>query len=359
MSRQEGLSYAPTGKPQPVVQPGEYVFAAVGLDHGHIYGQTNGLLEAGATLKWVYDADPKKIEFYRGPHPQAKVARSLEEILEDPAVHLVASASVPSERGPLGMKVLDAGKDYFTDKSPFTTLDQLAEARRKVTATGRRYMVYYSERLHVESAWYAGEMIRGDAIGKVLQIVTLAPHRLSKANRPDWFFDKSKYGGIITDIGSHQFDQFLAYADAKNGNVNFARVENFANPDKPGLEDFGEVSLTLDTGTSAYTRIDWFTPNGLSSWGDGRTFVLGSKGFIEIRKYCDIARGGHDMIYWANGEKEEVIDCRGKVGFPFFGAFILDLLHRTEKAMTQEHAFMAAELSMKAQQIADAAHPQA
>lgn len=352
----DGSIYAPSAEMQKVVAPGEFVFAAAFLDHGHIYGQTNGLLNAGATLTKVYDPDPEKVKAFVERYPQAQPADSFDHILEDEDVRIVAAAAVPSERCAIGLRVLDAGKDYFTDKSPFTTLAQLQSARARVEATGRKYMVYYSERLHVETALRAGELIADGAVGRVLQVINLAPHRLAKATRPDWFFDKAKYGGILTDIGSHQFEQFLAYTGSRDATVNFARVANFNNADKPGLEDFGEASLTGDNGTSFYCRVDWFTPEGSSGWGDGRTFILGTDGTMELRKYMDVARlAPASKVFLVDGQKEQEIDCRGKVGFPFFGELILDCINRTENAMTQEHAFKAAELSMLAQQMADEA----
>jgi len=354
MSAKEGHNYAPEGKPQPVVKPGEFVFAAAYYDHGHIHGQINGLTEAGGTLKYVYDPDPARCAQTLQKFPAAKLADSYQRILDDPEVRLVTAAAVPSKRCAIGLKTLAADKDYFTDKSPFTTLEQLAEARKAVAKTKRKYMVYYSERLHVESAWHAGELVRQGAVGRVLQVLLLAPHRLSKASRPAWFFDKAKYGGIITDIGSHQFEQFLAFTGAKAAKVNFARVDNFGNLDKPGFEDFGEASLTTDSGASCYCRLDWFTPAGSHAWGDGRLFIIGTEGMLEVRKYMEIDQPGkQDQIYLVDQKGERVIDCRGKIGFPFFGQFILDVLNRTEKAMTQEHAFLTAELSMQAQKLAD------
>lgn len=349
-----GADYAPTAEAEKVVEPGEFAFAAAYLDHGHIHGQTNGLKDAGATLKWVYDPDPGRVAEFTAKHPEAQAAESYEQILNDPEVQMVTAAAVPCERAGIGFQALEAGKDYFTDKSPFTTLQQLAEARELVAKTGKKYMVYYSERLHNEAGMRAGQLIAEGAVGRVLQVINLAPHRLSKPTRPDWFFDKEKYGGILTDIGSHQFEQFLAYTGAKDASINFARVENFNNPDKPGLEDFGEASLTADNGASFYCRLDWFTPDGSASWGDGRTFVVGTEGTLEARKYMDVARGAPaSKIFLVNGTYEREIDCLNDAGFPFFGELILDSLNRTENAMTQEHAFKAAELSMQAQVLAD------
>lgn len=346
----DGMNYAPQGKPSPVVKAGEFAVAAAYLEHGHIYGQCNGLLEAGAELKWVYDPDEKKVAAFQAKYPQAQVARSFDEILGDEQVKLVTAAAVPCDRGPIGERVMEAGKDYFTDKTPFTSLAQLDAAKAAVARTGRKYMVYFSERLHVESAMYATDLVAGGAIGRVVQVIGLGPHRLGKANRPAWFFEKAKYGGILTDIGSHQFEQFLTYTGATDATVTQAAVGNFANPDKPEFEDFGEASLLGDNGASNYIRVDWYTPNGLSTWGDGRTVILGTKGYIELRKYVDVARDKTgDQVYIVDDAGERHVSVAGQVGFRFFGQLILDCLARTETAMTQAHAFKSAELCLRAQ----------
>lgn len=358
MANSDGMTYAPQGKPAPVCKPGEFPFAAVALDHGHIYGQTNGLVEAGGEVRWVYDADPAKVEAFQKSFPTAKAARSLEEVLDDPEIRMVAAAAIPNLRGPLGCRVLEAGKDYFTDKTPFTTLEQLAEARCTIARTGQRYMVYYSERLHVESAVFAGQLIASGVIGRVVQTAGFGPHRLSAPARPAWFFNKEEYGGILCDIGSHQSEQFLFYTGSSDASVVSSSVGNFANPDYPELEDFGEASLVGDTGASGYYRVDWLTPDGLRSWGDGRTLILGTKGYIELRKYIDIGSedAAKDVLFLVDQQGERRIECEGKVGYPFFGQLILDCLNRTELAMTQEHALKAAELCLKAQQLSRRIH---
>ena len=351
--KSDGMNYAPQGKPRPVVQPGEFIFAAVHLDHGHINGQCNGLVEAGGQLKWVFDPDTAKAEALAARFPGAKLARSLDEILADPAVHLVAAAAIPNLRGPLGCRVMEAGKDYFTDKTPFTELSQLEEARAVVARTGRKYAVYFSERLHVESAMYATDLVQQGAIGRVSQVIGLGPHRLNAPSRPSWFFKKEQYGGILCDIGSHQFEQFLTFTGATDATVTNAAVANYANPEYPELEDFGEASLVGNNGTSNYIRVDWFTPAGLGTWGDGRMTILGTKGYIELRKYIDVGREKTgDHVYLVDEKGEHHLQVAGQVGFRFFGELILDCLNRTEKAMTQAHAFKAAELCLKAQAVA-------
>jgi predicted dehydrogenase len=353
MNVSDGMNYAPEGKAAPVCNPGDFVFAACSLDHGHIHGQCNGLIEAGGQIKWVFDPDPEKVAAFLEKHPGAKAARSLDEILDDPSVQMVAAAAVPNLRGPLGCRVMRAGKDYFTDKTPLTTLDQLEEARTTAAETGRKFMVYYSERLHVECAVHAGTLIKEGAIGRVIQTLGTGPHRLSAPTRPAWFFEHEKYGGILCDIGSHQCEQFLYYTGASDAEVTASAVGNFGNPQYPELEDFGECNLAADNGASGYFRVDWFTPDGLGTWGDGRTFILGTKGFIELRKYTDIATAnGGDQLLLVDDKGEHRIPCKGTVGFPFFGALILDCLNRTEHAMTQTHAFKAVELCLKAQNAA-------
>jgi predicted dehydrogenase len=301
-------------------------------------------------LAWVYDPDPQKIEAFCKTYPGVAPARGEAEVLEDPSLALIASAPVPCRRGPLGLRALDYGKDYFTDKPPFTTLEQLEAARAKVAETGRKFAVYYSERLHVEAAVHAGQLIRDGAIGRVLQVIGLGPHRLSAAQRPAWFWDREQYGGILVDIGSHQIEQCLYYASAQNARVLHSKVANYHQPNHPAFEDFGDASFLADNGANFYFRVDWFTPDGLGAWGDGRTIVLGTDGYLELRKYLDVARDQEgDHVYLVDHAGEQHIPVHGQVGFPFFGQLILDCLQRTEDAMSQRHTFLAIELALQAQ----------
>ena len=233
MEKADGMRYAPESVAKPVVKEGEFVFAATALRHGHIYGMVNGLLGAGATLGSVYDPDPEELGRFCDAYPQAKVARSLAEILDDKRVRLVAAADVPCDRAQLGITVMDAGKDYFTDKTPFTALGQVEAVRAKAARTGKKYMVYFSERLHVESAVYAGQLVRAGEIGRVLQVIGLGPHRLNAPSRPAWFFEREQYGGILCDIGSHQIEQVLYYAGAKDAKVTYSQIANYNHPVYP------------------------------------------------------------------------------------------------------------------------------
>jgi predicted dehydrogenase len=345
-------------------EPGRFQVAAVGLDHGHIYGMCAGLEDAGALIGGVYDSDPDKLEAFRRRFPDARVYGSEREALEDGTINMIASAAVPAERGALGLRVHRAGKHYFCDKPPFTTLEQLQQARRSVSETGLRWAVFYSERIENEAAVFAGELIRAGEIGRVIHVLGLGPHRLNAPQRPDWFFRKERYGGILTDLGSHQVEQFLFYADvgiAGAGTagvgevrVSSARVGNLAHPEYPGLEDYGDATLSASGGVTGYFRVDWFSPDGLSSWGDARTFIMGTEGTIELRKNLDLASSiepAHCYLVNATGERH--YELSGAVGLPFFGELIRDCLEGTEKAMTHEHSFQAAELALTAETRAE------
>lgn len=354
MSASDGADYAPAAMPKPVVGPGEFVFAAMHLDHGHIVGMTEGMIGGGGTLKWVYDPQPERAAAFAEKFPQVTVATSEEQVLEDPEIHMVAAAAVPADRAPLGIRVMEAGKDYFTDKTPLTTFEQLAAAREATARTGQKYAVYYSERIHVEAAVLAGQLIERGAIGRVIQVMGMGPHRLGDpASRPDWFYERARYGGILTDIGSHNFEQMLTFTGSDDAEILSSSIGNFGHPDHPELDDFGDAHIALSSGASGYVRVDWFTPDGLRTWGDGRSFILGTEGYIELRKYVDITTDhGPNQVFLVNGEGERRIEAAGQVGYPFFGELILDVLNRTENAMTQEHAFKAVELALKAQEQA-------
>lgn len=342
-------------KPQAVCKAGDFVFAAAELEHVHVYGQCEHLAKAGGVLKWVYDKDPLKVGEILKRFPGTAVARSLDEILDDKEVRLVTAAGVPSERAATGIKVMKSGKDYFVDKTPFTSLEHVAAVRKAVAETGMKYMVNYGERIGNEAAIMAGYLIERGAIGKVVHVLGLGPHKLGvPSSRPDWFYKKELYGGIICDIGSHQCEQFFAYTGAESASLNFARKGNFSYPEFPELEDFGEASIKGENGASFYFRVDWLTPEKFRSWGDGRTVIMGTKGTIELRKNIDICtENGANQLYLFNNDGEFHLNLNGQVGCPYFGQLILDCLNRTEKAMTQHQAILAGETAVKLQMLAD------
>ncbi|MDR2391324.1 MAG: Gfo/Idh/MocA family oxidoreductase [Planctomycetota bacterium] len=354
--RADGLNYAPKseGVRHVVCRPGEFVFSAAYLDHGHIYGMATGLIEAGGELRHIYDPSENRAAAFKEKFPKVRVVSSLDEMLADSEVKLVVSAAVNNRRGAIGVRVMRGGKDFFCDKPLFTSLDQVEVARRTARETGRKYMGYFSERLHSECAVRAGELVREGRIGRVVQVIGLGPHRINIPSRPDWFFDRDCFGGIICDLGSHQIEQFLFFAGAGNARVASSRVANYAHKQYPKFQDFGEANLLADNGVAGYFRLDWFTPNALEAWGDGRTFILGTEGYIELRKYIDVGGTGEpDTLLLVNGTENERMNLHGKVGYPFFGELILDCLNRTENAMTQEHVFLTSELAIRAQDMAE------
>jgi predicted dehydrogenase len=323
-------------------------FAVVGINHNHIYAQVNAVLRGGGGLEWVYAKEPDLIEAFRKQFPQVKVARSESEVLEDKSIKLVLSSGIPDERAPLGVRVMKSGKDYMADKPGITTLEQLAEVRRVQAETKRIYSIMYSERFENGATVKAGELVKAGAIGRVLQTIGLGPHRMTPQSRPAWFFERPRYGGILCDIASHQGDQFLFFTGSTKADVVASQVGNVNHPQYPGLEDFGDVMLKGDKGTG-YIRVDWFTPDGLATWGDGRLTILGTEGFIEIRKNIDLAgRPGGSHLFIVTQKDTQYIDC-SKVPLPYGEQLVQDVLNRTETAMTQTHCFMATEIMLKAQ----------
>ena len=326
-------------------------FSVININHNHIYGMVDAVTRGGGQLVSFYAKEPDLVAAFAKKYPTAKLAGSKSEILEDKSIQLIMSSGIPVERAPLGIEVMKNGKDYLVDKPGITSLEQLKDVRAVQKETKRIYSIMYSERHENRATVKAGELVKAGAIGKVIQTIGMGPHRMNPKTRPEWFFDKQYYGGIITDIGSHQFDQFLFFTGSTKADIVASQVGNVHYPQYPKFEDFGDVMVKGDNGTG-YIRVDWFTPDGLNTWGDGRLTILGTEGYIEIRKNVDIAsHEGGNHLYLVNQKETKYIDC-SKEPLPFGEQFVNDILNRTETAMPQAHCFLATELALKAQKNA-------
>ena len=327
-------------------------FIALGLDHRHIYGMTENVLKTGARcLGYWTKGTPGTLAGFVNRFPDLKRFEHLEDALNAGA-HLALISAIPSERASLALKSIRHGMDIMTDKPGCTTLEQLADIKQAVKESGRIWSINFSERFEVPAVTLADDLVRQGAIGKVVNTVGLGPHRLNRTTRPDWFFDREKYGGILTDIASHQIDQFLHFTGSDDAEVTHAHVANYASPQDVGLQDFGELSLRSENGTG-YIRVDWYTPDALPTWGDGRLTLLGTKGYIEMRKYVDVGGSeGTDHLLLVTEDRCEKIDAKGS-GLPYFENLANDIRHRTETAMPQAHAFKVMELALKAQAKAE------
>ena len=323
-------------------------FSVIGINHNHIYGQVNLLLRGGAEFVAFYAPEADLAAGFATAYPQARQARSAQEILDDTSIQMVVSAGIPADRAPLGIEVMRHGKDYMVDKPGIIGLDQLAEVRRVQAETGRIYSICFSERLEVPAAVKAGELVKAGAIGRVVQTLGMGPHRTNLPTRPAWFFQRARYGGILADIASHQMDQFLYFTSSTQAEVVASQVANYKHPQYPELEDFGDA-LVRGNGGTGYVRVDWYTPDGLPTWGDGRLTILGTEGYIELRKYVDVAgRPGGNHLFLVDQKGVQYIDC-SDVDLPYGRQLIYDVQHRTETAMPQAHIFLATELALKAE----------
>jgi len=327
-------------------------FAAIGINHAHIYGQVDCLKRAGAEFVAFHAPEDDLAKAFGERYPEARRVADERAILEDGAIQIVTTAAIPGDRAGIALAAMRHGKDVLTDKPGMTTLAQLDEIRRVQQETGRIFSVLYSEHFEVPAAVEAGNLIRAGAIGEVVNTVGLGPHSLRLNNRPDWFFTRNRYGGVLCDIASHQFEQFLFFSDAMDGEVVSANVANLGHPDRPGLQDLGDAHVRTAR-TTGYIRVDWFTPEGLPTWGDGRLTILGTEGYIELRKYVDIAgRPGDNHLFLVDRQGVRHIDCSG-VDLPFGRQFLADVRDRTETAMPQERCYNAMKMALTAQAMAE------
>jgi predicted dehydrogenase len=328
-------------------------FAAIGINHGHIYGQVDALVRAGAELAGFHAPEDDLAAEFNARYPQAPRLSDARAIYEDPSIALVTSAAIPADRAAIAITAMEHGKDVLVDKPGMTSFEQLDAIKDVQRRTGRIYSILYSEHFENRATVKAGELVETGAIGKVVNTVGLGPHIIRKSERPGWFFEKDRYGGILVDIASHQVEQFLFFTGSETADVVSASVGNHANFDKPGLEDFGDFHLKCPTATG-YVRVDWYSPAELPTWGDGRLMILGTEGYIEIRKNIDIAgREGANHLFLVNRSGVQYFNC-DDTDLPFGRRLVADIRNRTESAMPQARCFLAMELALKAQAMADA-----
>lgn len=323
-------------------------FSVIAINHAHIYGMIKAVQNGGGEMVAIYAKEPDLLAAFVKQFPTVKVAKSEAEILEDPSIQLILSSGIPVDRAPLGIKVMQHGKDFMVDKPGITSLKQLADVKKVQQETKRIYSIVYSEHFDNKATVKAGELVQAGAIGKVIQTIGLGPHRMTPKTRPEWFFDTKNFGGIITDIASHQFDQFVFFTGSTKAEIVSSQVGNLYHPQYPHFEDFGDVTLRGNHGMG-YIRVDWFTPDGLDTWGDGRLTILGTEGFIEVRKNTDLAvHKGSNHLYLVTQKDTTYIDCN-KVELPYGRQLVDDVINRTETAIKQEMCFLATELALKAQ----------
>ena len=326
---------------------------ALGLDHRHIYGMTEKMAKAGVQcLGFWTEGRPETLAGYQKRFPELPRFDHLQDALECGA-DLALISAIPVDRADLTVQAMRHGMDVMSDKPGCTNFEQLEAIKSAVQDTGRIWSVNFSERFETAASTRASELVEAGAIGTVVQTVGLGPHRLNRATRPDWFFRRDCFGGILIDIASHQIDQFLHYTGSKSAEITHAFTANYANPEAPELQDFGEINLRSAKGTG-YIRVDWFTPDALPNWGDGRLTILGTEGYIELRKYVDVGgRAGTDHLLLINSSTCEKIDA-SDAGLPYFARLAHDIEYRTQTAMTQRHCFTVMELALRAQDMADA-----
>ena len=324
-------------------------FACIGLDHRHIYGMTEGMIKAGATCEGFFTRDSSEpLEGFKKRFPNIPRVNSPETLINDKKINLILCAAIPSERAEYCIKAMLNGKDVMVDKPGMTTLKQLEEIIEVQKKTNARYSIDFSEHFEVPATLKAKKIIDSGEIGSVIQTIGLGPHRHNPDSRRPWFYEKKKFGGIINDIASHQIDQFLWLTGSKDAQIINSSVANYTNFNHKEFEDFGEI-LIRGKKSNGYIRVDWYTPDKLPNWGDGRLFVQGTKGYIEIRKYVDIlGQKGTDHLFLVTDKKYEKIEC-GNEEITYFKEFYSDVINRTEISMTHEHCFKVCKLALDAQ----------
>jgi predicted dehydrogenase len=329
-------------------------FAVVGIDHRHVYDLVAGMLGAGAHCVGYCNqgSDDRVAQGLVSRFPQLQPYEQAQELLSDPQVDVIVSAAIPADRADIAITAMRNGKDVLVDKPGVTSQAQLEAVSRTIAETDRIFSICFTERFLVPAVQHALELVQGGAIGEPLHTLGIGPHRLNASIRPDWFFQEDRYGGILVDIASHQIDQFLMFTGSASAQIVHSHIGQYDTTRVGlGFNDFGEIILQTDR-HRGYVRVDWFTPDGLPVWGDGRFFVTGTEGTLEIRKYVDIeGKPGGNHLFLVDRRGTRHVDC-SSIPLNFFTRFVADVQARTQTAVAQSHTLEVCALALQAQAMA-------
>ena len=165
-------------------------FAVIGVSHRHVFSMCDGLLKAGAELKYVFDGNEDLMSEFTVKYPQCEICFTQNEIYKKDDINLIVTAGVPSQRAEIAVKALKSGKNVLVDKAPVISLPQLEFVRKTIKETNKKYFVYYGESVDEPSTVYALDLVKRGIIGKVLHISGSAPHCLNPEIRPNWYWGR-------------------------------------------------------------------------------------------------------------------------------------------------------------------------
>ncbi len=324
----------------------------IGIEHLHVFELVDGLVDAGARAARHAAAGDSLVDLYGTWQPDS-VPGTVEEVLADPHVDVVVLAGVPADRADVAVAALHAGKDVLSAKPAATTRAQLDAVATAVTDTGRRWWVLFSERFANPAVLRAVQLARSGAVGDVVHVETAAPHRLNPDERPQWFFDGERSGGIIVDLGTHQVDQFLAATGAEPAEVAVlssavGSVRDWGDASLAGFQDIGELVLSAP-GVRGHHRVDFLEPDGFPTWGDTRLVITGTDGRLEVRIAVGEDGQHEPAAVW-------VTDHRGvhrddEVGPTTWASDLLaDRADGGERFMSSDHPFAVTSLVLIAEQ---------
>ncbi len=330
---------------------GKIRIGVIGLDHVHGLVLAARLWQAGATIAAFHATGGQNRAAMRLLGPTARSA-SIDAVVEDPTIDLIVTAAIPRDRGDIAVKALRAGKHVVADKPGVTTLEGLEAIDAAVADSGRRWWVMFGERFENRAIAEACSRARMGDIGRVVSVLGLGPHRLGAAGRPDWFWDPAATGGILVDIGSHQADQFLMATGATDVDVVSAQVGNVSCPLHPEMQDIGQMVVS-GAGAIGTHRVDYLSPTGLKTWGDGRLMIVGTEGTLEVRTNVDVAgRKGREHLIVVDRRGVRRLDAKaGSVDWA--KRLVADVADGSDTFASADHVRRVSELTLRAQAAAE------
>jgi myo-inositol 2-dehydrogenase / D-chiro-inositol 1-dehydrogenase len=207
------------------------------------------------------------------------VVEDYHELLANPELDIVAVANENDRRAEVIVAAIAAGKDVICDKPLALTMAEQDAIEETVAANPQRRVLNLLT-LRGQPIWRAlREVLNCGRIGSPAFTHVRMAVRLKRDERPPWFLDARRSGGLFLDLLIHGLDQ-VEWVTGRQITAMTATTGNLGEPDEQHLRDHAAVFCEMEDGSAALCEGQRMLPD--TKGADYRVTVAGTSGYADL-----------------------------------------------------------------------------